>query len=83
MYKRQGIGRIEKGMKADLLMINIDDASFYPRYNLLSNLIYSSNSSRIENVMVNGAWVMKNKELLTIDEEKVFYQVERIKRKFI
>ncbi|HHT50538.1 MAG TPA: amidohydrolase [Eubacteriaceae bacterium] len=81
--KWEGIGRIEKGMKADLLMINIDDASFYPRYNLLSNLIYSSNSSRIENVMVNGAWVMKNKELLTIDEEKVFYQVERIKRKFI
>lgn len=80
--KWDGIGILEKGMKADLLMINTNDASFYPRYNFLSNLIYSSNSSHIENVMVNGRWLMKNKELLTIDEEKVFYQVERIKKKF-
>jgi 5-methylthioadenosine/S-adenosylhomocysteine deaminase len=76
------IGKIEKGMKADLLMINIKDTTFYPKYNFLSNLIYSSNSSRVENVMINGNWVMKNREIQTIDEEKVYEKVEQIKKKF-
>lgn len=76
------IGRIERGMKADLLMFNIKDASFYPKYNFLSNLIYSANSSRIENVMINGNWVMKNREIQTIDEEMVYDKVEKIKMKF-
>lgn len=77
------IGRIQEGMKADLLMFNINDVTFYPRYNYLSNLIYSTNSSKIENVMINGNWVMKNRELQTIDEEKVYAKVETIKKKFV
>ena len=33
--------------------------------------------------MVNGKWIMKNGEILTIDEEEVYSNIERLKRKFI
>lgn len=78
----EGIGSIQKNKKADLLMFNINDSTFYPRYNYLSNLVYSTHSTRIEDVMINGNWVMRNAKLRTIDEEKVYAKVESIKKKF-
>lgn len=75
------IGVIEKGRKADLNMINLKDTRFYPKHNLLSHLVYSCNSYQIENVMVNGKWIMKNRQLQTIDEKKVLAQVENIRIK--
>ena len=77
------IGVLDIGKKADLIMINIRESTFFPKYNTISNLVYSSYSSQVEFVMVNGKWIMKNGEILTIDEEEVYSNIERLKRKFI
>ena len=42
-----------------------------PRYNDVAALVYSANSSDANTVIVAGKVLMKNKELLTIDEEKI------------
>lgn len=74
-FNDKEVGIIEEGKKADLIILDIDKPNYYPLENerMISALIYSTNSSDVETVIVDGKIVMKNKELLTIDEEKVKY----------
>jgi len=71
------VGVIEEGKKADLIILDIDKPNYYPMENerMISALIYSSNSADVETVIIDGKIIMKNRELLTIDEEKVKYHL--------
>lgn len=70
------IGEIKAGMKADLLIVDTDKENYLPENNIISALAYSSNSHDVDTVIVDGKILMKNRELKTIDEEKVKYMVK-------
>lgn len=65
------IGELKAGMKADMIAFDLDQPHFYPRSNLLSHVVYAASSSDVTDVWVNGRLVVKNKELLTMDEKKI------------
>ncbi len=69
-------GILKQGAKADLIMLNLDQPHFYPRHNLLAHLVYSARSSDISLVMVDGHVLMSDGELLTIDEERIFFEAQ-------
>lgn len=72
------IGIIEEGKKADLLLIDTEEDSFYvPHHNNLSNLFYSADSRSIDTVIVDGNIIMENKEIKSLDQEKIYYEVEK------
>jgi 5-methylthioadenosine/S-adenosylhomocysteine deaminase len=72
------VGELAAGKLADLIIINIDQTSFsIPRHNNLSNLFYAADSQVIESVMINGRLVLDSGELKTLDQEKIFYEVEK------
>lgn len=75
------IGAITKGAFADLLFIDLNSVSLFPNNNIVSSLCYSANGSEVDSVMIGGKLVMKNKELLTIDTERVYYEINSIKNK--
>lgn len=75
------LGVIETGMKADLIVINTNKAHYYPKYNTKAALVYSGNSSDVETVIIDGKLVMENNSILTIDEEEVFYEINRLSTK--
>lgn len=66
------VGQIKVGYLADLIMIDLKKPHFYPRFNMTASLIYSAQASDVKDVMINGKWVMRNYELLTMDENEVF-----------
>ncbi|NLM50567.1 MAG: amidohydrolase [Clostridiaceae bacterium] len=70
-------GSIEAGMKADLVVFDIDKPHFYPRHSMLSNLLYSAQASDIERVYVNGKLLYKGGEYLTLDYEKIIYNANK------
>ena len=76
--KDPGIGSIHEGAKADLVFIDLDSPSLFPNNNIISSLCYSANGSEVDSVMINGRFVMKNRDLLTIDRERVYYEVSKI-----
>ena len=76
-------GRIAAGAEADMVLLDIDAPQFYPRNNLTSALVYSANGSETDTVIINGEIVMKNKEVLTIDTERVYYEINRITKNYI
>lgn len=75
------IGKIEVGMKADLIILDIDRPQFYPRNNLISALAYSSTGEEVETVIVDGKILIEKNEYKTIDVEKVIYKAKEISAK--
>jgi 5-methylthioadenosine/S-adenosylhomocysteine deaminase len=76
LFLSNEIGTLKIGAKADLIMLNLNQPHFYPRHNLLAHLVYSARSSDINLVMVNGKILLSNGQLLTIDEERVFFETQ-------
>ena len=64
-------GKIEEGFLADLIFIDLKKVSLVPRHNLVSNIVYSMNSSAVDTVIIDGKVIMENGTILTIDEEKI------------
>ncbi|WP_227761896.1 amidohydrolase family protein [Zhaonella formicivorans] len=68
------IGAIEVGKKADLILINIDQPHISPTHNLINTLVEAVTGNDVQDVIIDGKVVMKNREVLTIDEERVLYE---------
>jgi 5-methylthioadenosine/S-adenosylhomocysteine deaminase len=72
------VGAIRPGMKADLLMINLDKPHLTPMYSEYSHLVYVVNGSDVDTVFINGKLVMENRNLLTLDVREAMARVRRI-----
>lgn len=73
------IGSIEANKKADLAIINLKRPHLCPLYNETSHLVYAAKASDVETVIINGKIVMENRELTTLNVEKVMENVEKAK----
>ncbi len=68
------IGSLEVGKKADIITINLNKPHLTPIYDPYSHLVYCVDGADVENVIVNGKVIMKNREVKTLDEEKILKQ---------
>lgn len=74
MSHENDFGTLEVGKKADMISINIDQPHIQPTHNMLNTLVESVNSSDVVDVIIDGKIVMKDREVLTLDEEKIMYE---------
>lgn len=72
------IGEIQVGMKADLVLMNLNEPQFRPYNNIASSLVYAANGGEVETVLVNGEVLMENREMKTLDAEKIYYHCAKI-----
>jgi len=70
-------GIIKTGMKADITIVNTDSLNMTPFYDPVSALVYSARAADVDTVLVNGEILMKDKQLTTIDEEKVKFDAAK------
>ena len=76
LHKEKEIGSIEIGKKADIIFWDLDMV-WNPLIkenieSLLSAIVYSSSTENINSVMIDGKFVIKNKENLLYDETELF-----------
>ena len=71
------IGTIEVGRKADLIMINLNKPHLVPLHNIYSTIAYCANGADVENVIINGKFIMESRKILTIDEEKIIDYIRK------
>jgi 5-methylthioadenosine/S-adenosylhomocysteine deaminase len=83
LHMEDKLGVIKEGAIADIIFLNLRTPSMYPENNPISALCYSANGSEVESVMINGKFVMKDNVLLTIDMDKVYYEVDKIVEKYL
>ena len=72
------IGSLEKGKKADLIIIDPKSATMLPMHDPIANLVSSMRTQNVNSVMCDGIWVMKDGVIKTIDENAIIQ--ESIKR---
>jgi len=68
------IGCLKPGMKADIILIDVEKPHFYPQHNLMAHLVYAAQASDVDTVIIDGKVVMKDRELQTLDEREVMRQ---------
>src|SRR5215212_7885223 len=71
LHLEKEIGSLEKGKRADVLVIDRDTLNQIPLYNVYSDLVYATKASDVETVIINGRIVMRNRRLLTLNETTV------------
>jgi 5-methylthioadenosine/S-adenosylhomocysteine deaminase len=69
------IGSLEKGKKADIIILDFNKPHLTPCYNPVSHLVYSANGSDVDNVIINGKFVMEKRKILTVNEVKVLKNI--------
>jgi 5-methylthioadenosine/S-adenosylhomocysteine deaminase len=72
------VGSLRPGMKADITIINLNKPHLTPIYHEYSHVVYAANGADVETVLINGRVVMRDRKLLTIDEEEVMARVRDI-----
>ncbi len=70
------IGSLEVGKKADLIILNPDTIHSLPVIDPVANIVYAMSSENVESNMCNGKWLMKNREILFLDEKDLLEKVK-------
>ena len=65
------IGSIEVGKRADVIQVAFDDVHHVPTYDVISHLVYVTDEQDVASVVVDGKVLMREREILTIDTERV------------
>lgn len=72
------IGTLEGGKQADAIVVSLEALHSNPTSgDLASALVYSTGSSDVRSVVIGGRLVMKDRELLTLDEISVVKDAKR------
>ena len=74
---------VEEGKKADLILLNIDQPHILPTQNLLNTIVDAASSHDVTDSIINGKLVMKDREVLTLDEEKIMFEADRHMKEII
>jgi 5-methylthioadenosine/S-adenosylhomocysteine deaminase len=79
-------GSLEPGKRADLILVDVSTLHNSPRFhrdtdNIYSQLVYAGKAIDVSDVMVNGKWLMHNRELLTLDEKELTTAAQEYARK--
>lgn len=75
------VGSIEVGKKADLVLIETQSVNMQPIYDYYSTIVYSSNPSNVDTVIINGDIVVKDKQLISGDFNKIRKDLLELKNK--
>lgn len=67
----QMIGSLTPGKAADFIAIDLDQIETQPLYHPISQIVYAASRHQISDVWVEGKQLMKNRQLLTLDEKAI------------
>ncbi len=80
------VGSLEPGKRADIAIVNVDNVHNIPQFardpdGLYARLVYAAKGSDVVSVMCNGRWLMRDRQLLTLDEQGLIAETRGIARK--
>jgi 5-methylthioadenosine/S-adenosylhomocysteine deaminase len=70
-------GMIAEGCAADLVLLDAAAPRMRPRHDLVANVLYAGGAAAVTDVMVAGRWLMRKRELLTLDEARILAEAEQ------
>jgi len=80
LHMEKEIGSLETGKKADLIVIDLDEPNAVPMYDVYAQIAYALKASDVETVMIGGRLVMKDRKLLTVNEEEAMAKAREYRK---
>ena len=79
-------GSVESGKRADLILVDVSPVHNSPSFrraaeNTYAQIVYAGKSTDVSDVIVNGKWIMRDRKLLTLDEEELLAYAADIAKK--
>jgi 5-methylthioadenosine/S-adenosylhomocysteine deaminase len=81
LHMEKEIGSLERGKKADVIVINLNEPNAVPMYDVYAQLAYALKGNDVETVVIGGRVVMRDHRLLTVKEDEVFAKANEYKKK--
>jgi 5-methylthioadenosine/S-adenosylhomocysteine deaminase len=64
-------GSIEVGKRADLILVDVNTVHNQPVNNIFSQIVHCAKASDVKTVIVNGEILMRDRQLIGLDERKI------------
>ncbi len=79
-------GSLTPGRRADLILVDLSPLHNSPSFrrssdNAYAQIVYASKSTDVTDVMVNGKWLMRDRKLLTVQEDELLAYAADIAKK--
>lgn len=80
-YQAMGVkdgGWLAEGNLADLIMFRTDRAHLVPFLRAVSVFVHQGQARDVDDVMVDGKWVMREGKILTMDEARILREADEV-----
>jgi cytosine/adenosine deaminase-related metal-dependent hydrolase len=74
-------GTMTRGSAADLVVLDYIPPTPLTKQNLLGHFLFGMNSTMVQHVMVDGNWILWNKQMIGVDEEAVMAKAQKVAAK--
>lgn len=74
-------GALEPGNVADLVVLDYIPPTPFTNENFVGHFLFGMNSSIVESVMIDGNWVVKNREVVGLDVSAIYAKATKVARK--
>lgn len=80
MKMENEIGSLEIGKKADVVLIDCSNPRISPNINPVSAVVYSAKGSDVDNVMIDGKWIVRDRVINTMNENEILSEADKAVR---
>jgi len=74
--REDDLGSLQAGHKADLIVLDLNQAHLRPIINLVSSIVHYGHPGAVESVMVDGTFLMRDNRVLTMDEDAIIAEAQ-------
>ncbi|MGI8883212.1 MAG: amidohydrolase family protein [Pyrinomonadaceae bacterium] len=83
LHLEDKIGSLEAGKLADIVIVDFDGLHQTPMYKVYSHLVYATKAGDVRHVIINGKIIMRDRNLLTLDENAIKKDANLYREKII
>ncbi len=81
-YFESPLGVIKEGALADIIVVDYDAPTPVTRANFNSHILFGMMGRNVVSTMINGKFVMRDRELLTADAERLYAESREVAKSF-
>ena len=77
------IGSLEAGKRADVIVVDLQQAKTQPVYSVESAIVYAADGANVTDTIVDGKILMRNRKVLTVDVPSTLAKAKEVRDKVL
>ena len=80
-YLKKEVGILKEGAYADLIVVDYNPLTVMNENNLFGHIFFGMTGRSVDTTIINGKVVMKDRKILTVDEDKILSKSREVSAK--